>query len=68
MQCKDELADRVCLSRSILGDNPRPVGSVRFLSAPFPAGFVSRSRILTFGSARDPTTEASQPAWNSPTQ
>src|SRR5215813_10419270 len=43
-----------------LGDHPTPVGSVKLPSARFPAGFVSRSRIRTFGSAHNPTTEASQ--------
>ncbi len=44
-----------------LADHPTPVGSVKLLSAPLRAGFVSRSRIRTIGSAHHPTTEASPP-------
>src|SRR5215831_14926778 len=44
-----------------LVNHPTPVGSVSLPSASFPAGFVSRSRIRTFGSACEPNTESSQP-------
>jgi hypothetical protein len=44
-----------------LADHPTPVGSVKWLSAPFLAGFVRRSRIPTIGSAHHPTTEAPPP-------
>src|SRR5215472_7014693 len=39
-----------------------PVCSVSLLSSPFPAGFISRSRIRTIGSAHDPT-HSSLTAW-----
>jgi len=42
-------------------DGSMPVGSVKVLSAPFPEGFISRSRIRTIGSAHNLTPEASQP-------
>ena len=58
----EQVVDHVCCHAGRLGDHQTPVGSVKLLSAQVPAGFVSRSRIRTFGSARDPPTEASQPA------
>src|SRR6266568_9072608 len=45
---------------TLVRERSKPVGSVRWLSARFPAGLVSRSRIRTIGSARNPTTESSQ--------
>ena len=56
----EQVVALVYLLRTLLGDHPRPVGSVRVPSAPFPAGLVSRSRIRTIGSAREPPTESSQ--------